>query len=69
MPSELEKIENYAFMGCSALELIIFDNKLTEIGNWIFYYCINLLSINYLGTIAEWNNLITYGFKDWSAWF
>ena len=44
-----------AFFFCQELKEIIIPNSVTTIGNATFNYCKNLMTINFKGTVAQWN--------------
>lgn len=48
-------IGNYAFTGCDSLEEITLGAGLTEIGQQAFYANFNLKTINFAGTVEQWN--------------
>lgn len=48
-------IGDYAFTGCDSLEEITLGAGLTEIGHQAFYANFNLKTINFAGTVEQWN--------------
>ncbi len=48
-------IGDYAFTGCDSLEEITIGAALTEIGQQAFYANFNLKTINFAGTVEQWN--------------
>ena len=48
-------IGDYAFTGCDSLEEITLGAGLTEIGQQAFYANFNLKTINFAGTVEQWN--------------
>ena len=45
IPSNVKRIEDYAFIGCGRLKEVSIPNSVTSIGNYAFYGCNNLISI------------------------
>lgn len=64
IPSTMTKINNCAFVSAN-IESITIPNSITEIGNYTFYNCQRLKTINYLGTKAQWD-AITKG-TSWNG--
>ncbi len=58
-------IASTAFANCAALEEVFIPTSVTYIGETAFYECASLTTINYAGTVEEWNNNITFG-EYWS---
>ena len=48
-------IGNDAFSNCFILESIVIPESVTSIGQYVFSHCHSFTSINYNGTVAEWN--------------
>ena len=62
VPKTVERINDYAFMNCTNISSIVFQDNLCEIGAYAFYYCSSLLYVNYSGSEDEWKNIeIEYG--------
>ena len=59
----LVSIGNYAFSGCSSLGSITLPKTLSSIGNNAFYWCVNLKTVNFEGTVEQWN-MVTKG-SNW----
>ena len=51
------KISNAAFIQCFELTSITIPNSVTSIGDYTFAGCSNLNTVNYGGTIAQWNDI------------
>ena len=63
LPAKSPKGRNYqinpnAFYGCRELTSVEIPDGVTSIGYWAFYWCSSLESIQYKGTVDQWN-LIT----------
>lgn len=56
-PDSLIRIENDAFGTCYYLAEVTFGTGLTKIGDRAFYNCIGLRTINYRGTVSQWNSI------------
>ena len=54
----VSSISSSAFSGCSELNYVCLPHSLTKIGVKAFAYCFLLNSIEYHGTIEEWNYVI-----------
>ena len=52
---EVQKIRDENFVGCDALKNVTISNSVRSIGYHAFAYCSNLTSINFEGTVSEWN--------------
>ena len=55
--SSLYMIEPTAFLGCDMLEHLRLPKTVGYIGDRAFYNCNSLMSLEFEGTIAEWNNI------------
>lgn len=53
IPTCVEKIDNYAFQGCTNLKSIIFHEEIKIIGDYAFQGCENLLSTNLPNNVTE----------------
>lgn len=60
LPSSLNIIESYAFQNCRGIVSINIDSTIQTIGKSAFSGCTNLKTINYNGTMDEWN-LVSIG--------
>ena len=49
---------NYIFMNARSLEKVVIGKNVTKLSVDVFLNCSNLKSINYLGTMDEWNNTL-----------
>ena len=49
---------NYIFLDAKSLEKVVIGENVTKLGVDAFLNCSNLKSINYLGTMDEWNNTL-----------
>lgn len=54
-------IGKYAFYSCASLENVTVGSGVTSIETYCFHYCASLVSINYMGSEAQWNS-ITKGY-------
>ena len=52
-------IGEFTFYNCINLKNIKIQNNMKEIGESAFYGCNNLTTVNYTGTKAEWNTLVS----------
>ena len=59
IPDNVICIEGHAFKGCENLEQIRMSNNVRSIGYQAFRYCYSLTTVNYTGTKAEWNTLLS----------
>ena len=58
----------YIFENCTSLTQITLPKSLVEINSYVFYHCENLRTINYNGTVAEWQALKKYtGWDDYTG--
>ena len=55
IPDSVMWIGSYAFYGCSSLKEIIIPDSVTSIGDGAFYGCDSLTSIEFKGTVEEWD--------------
>ena len=53
IPSEVTRIENYAFSGCSRLKSITFPNKLKEIERYAFQSCTQLQEVTLPNSVTD----------------
>jgi hypothetical protein len=60
-------INKYAFCEYSDLVSVVIPNSVTSIGNYAFYYCKNLTSIEYCGTSSQWQSLSKGAYWDSGA--
>ena len=58
IPNSVERIEYFAFYDCDKLEKVVIPNSIEIIENGAFHDCVSLTSVNYLGTIEEWCNIL-----------
>ena len=63
LSSNITTIGDRAFAHCYSLESIYISSSLTHIGELAFEWCVSLTTINYGGTIEEWQNLVAG--SDW----
>ena len=64
LPRKLKEIDDYAFSGCKSLKNIEIPNSVISIGKDAFLSCINLTTVNYTGTIEQWNKI---SIDDWNT--
>jgi hypothetical protein len=64
IPDAVVSIEHRAFYKCESLSNAVIGESVTSIGEWAFYGCTSLTSMNFEGTVAQWN-AITFG-NDWN---
>ena len=57
LPDNIDKINNYAFYNCSALEYVSIGKNITLISDRAFYLCKNLSRADYRGTLEDWLNI------------
>lgn len=62
----LTSIDNRTFENCSSLSYIKIPTSIKSIGFFALYNCDSLSSINYDGTVAEWNS-IKKEYNDYKA--
>ena len=60
LPNGLISIENGAFMGCAYLEHVTIPSSITHIDVGAFYRSNNIKSVNYLGTLEQYLNVVPY---------
>ncbi len=65
IPDSVTSIGSSTFYECSGLTSVTIGNSVTSIGDYAFYDCYSLDTINFEGTIEQWN-AITKG-KDWNT--
>ena len=56
MGDEVKTIDNYAFSGCSHLNILLLSNNLKSIGAYAFSACMSLNSITLPASVAEISN-------------
>ena len=57
IPDDIAKIHRHAFCGSKALTSIIIPSSINYIGEDVFNQCDSLKSIQYLGTIEQWESI------------
>lgn len=57
IPASVTSIGNHAFWFCKNLTNIAIPASVTSIGDSAFYGCSNLATVNYMGTIEQWNSI------------
>ena len=55
IPNSVERIENKCFIGCRSLEKIVLPYSLKELGFGVFFLCVNLNTVEYVGEKSTWN--------------
>lgn len=60
----IDRIENKTIQYCNNLKCVTISNKVSYISYYAFYNCPSLDTINYLGTIEEWNSINKL--SDWA---
>ena len=58
VPASVTTFEEAVFEACTALETVVFECTLTEIGAFTFADCDSLTTVYYSGTEAEWNAIV-----------
>ena len=61
LPSNITKIYEYAFQGCSSLTSVVIPNSVTSIGNYAFYGCSKLTSVVIPNSVTSIGNYAFYG--------
>ena len=57
IPESVTSIGGSAFSRCTSLTNIAIPASVTSIGGYAFIYCPNLTTVNYMGTIEQWNSI------------
>ena len=57
IPSGVTSISERAFSQCSKLESVTITNNVTNIGSYAFGDCESLITINYEGTMEQWESI------------
>ena len=57
IPESVTSIGGSAFAECTSLTNIAIPASVTSIGGYAFIYCPNLTTVNYMGTIEQWNSI------------
>ena len=55
LPSGLEEIRDYAFVGCGNLENLTIPHSVKIIGNYVFGQCVNLITLTFLSKIEHFS--------------
>lgn len=63
IPESVTLIGTGAFSGCEKLANVKLGNKVTDL-DYVFSNCVALKQINYNGTVAQWNQVLTKGFDE-----
>lgn len=58
VPDTVTHIEKSAFRGCDRLEKMVLSKNLEYIGDMTFDGCVSLKTIEFNGTIDEWNEIV-----------
>ncbi len=66
IPSSVTSIDNYAFYNCGMTSIII-PSSVTIIADFAFGGCNRLTTINFNGTIAEWNVISSSDYWDYGT--
>ena len=61
LPAGVQRLNDRAFYGCVYLENISIPASLTRIEAECFTYCYTLTTINYMGTMNQWNSISKSG--------
>lgn len=57
LPEGMLTISDYAFYGCSSLTSVTIPDSVTSIGISVFADCTALATLEFLGTVEEWNDI------------
>lgn len=63
IPQFVTEIGDYAFLCCWNLKQVTVSSGVSKIGDYAFFRCNSLSSINYNGTVKQWNAI--YKEKNW----
>ena len=58
IPDSVTSIGGYAFYACSGLTNIVIPDSVTGIGEYAFYNCSDLRTINFQGTMVQWQVIV-----------
>lgn len=61
LPTSVTYIDSFAFRGCTNLTNIEIPTSVLYIDNHAFFYCKKLTTVNYMGTIEQWNSISVDG--------
>lgn len=57
IPNDVSAINQGTFYGYKGLTSLQFGSSVTSIGRQAFYYCTNMATVNYTGSISDWCNI------------
>ena len=58
IPHNIVSVNDDAFFNCVNLQKINISTGVKSIGSQCFYNCSSLHSVTYLGTVAQWNDIV-----------
>ena len=60
LPSGLEMIKDYAFVGCGMIENITIPLSVSYMGDYVFGQCVNLISLTFLSKVDKMSESVFY---------
>jgi hypothetical protein len=66
LPSGITNIQSFAFCNCTSLAYVLIPASLEYFaGGYLFDGCINIQSLNFAGTLSQWNAIDYRTYADW----